>query len=102
MANYTTKCDRSALAEQIRPLAGKYTTKQISVMLNTNPRYITHVAELYEISLKLHSEVTPEDRYLMAALLKEGLSKKTICEKFEICLVTLNKHLKYYEQIELH
>ena len=102
MANYTTKCDRSALAEKIKPLAGKYTTKQISVILNQTPRYITHVAELYEISLKLHATITTEDRHLMVALLKAGLSKKIICEKFEICLVTLNKHLKYHEQIELH
>lgn len=93
MPNYTTKCDREALAEQIRTLAGKHTTKQIAEKLNHTPRYIMNVACVFDISLKRTPPLDAHDMDLIVQLIQSGLPRREIAEKFEISEPTLSRHL---------
>lgn len=97
MANYQAKCDREALIELIRPMAGKFTAKQIGEKLGHSERYILNTANLFNLSLKKPPAISFHDYQLIKQLLVGGMKKNLICEKFEVSIFALNRWLKIYE-----
>lgn len=101
MSNFNAKCDREALAEQVRTLAGKYTSKQIAQQLGHTPRYILNIAYTFDISLKAAPLLDRHDLELIVQLIRDNMPRREIAEKFEVSEPTLSRYLTNYFAIQI-
>ena len=92
------------LVSQIRPLAGKYSSREIGARIGISAGFVRTLASNHGISLAQprRNAITADDYVLIQQLEATGMPDTVICEKFECTELELElAHLHYGADHEL-